>query len=81
MFSAILTDAFQDCDDCFSIRYRVDGILFNLRLQAKSNIQMSFSMLTVLQRMFLQRRGKRLWIEFHKPVTAMNTKLEGTRLT
>ena len=26
------------CDDCFSMRYRVDDILFNLRLQAKSKI-------------------------------------------
>ena len=39
MFSAILTDAFQDCDDCFPIRYRVNGNLFNLWLDAKSKIQ------------------------------------------
>ena len=36
---AILADAFQDCDDCFPIRYRVNGNLFNLWLEAKSKIQ------------------------------------------
>ena len=36
MFSAMLTDAFQDGDNGIHIRYRVDGKLFNLRrLQAK----------------------------------------------
>ena len=36
MFSAMLTDAFQDCDDGFPITYRFDGKLFNLRrLQAE----------------------------------------------
>ena len=40
MFSAMLTDAFQDCDDGFPIRYRFDGKLFNLRrMQAKSKVQ------------------------------------------
>ena len=40
MFAAILTDAFQDYDAGFSIRYRFDGKLFNLRrLQAKSKVQ------------------------------------------
>ena len=40
MFSAILTDALQDCDVEFPIRYRFDGTLFNLRrLQAKSKVQ------------------------------------------
>ena len=40
MFSAMLTDAFQDCDNGIPIRYRFDGKLFNLRrLQAKSNVQ------------------------------------------
>ena len=40
MVSAMLTDAFQDCDDGFPIRYRLDGKLFNLRrLQAKSKAQ------------------------------------------
>ena len=37
MFSAMLTDAFQDVDAGFPIRYRFDGKLLNLkRLQAKS---------------------------------------------
>ena len=39
MFSAILADAFQDCDYCFPFRYRVNGSLFNLWLEAKSKIQ------------------------------------------
>ena len=40
MFSAMLTNAFQYCDDRFPIRYRFDGKLFNLRmLQAKSKMQ------------------------------------------
>ena len=40
MFSAMLTDAFQDVDAGFPIRYRFDGKLLNLRrLQAKSNVQ------------------------------------------
>ena len=40
MFSAILTDAFQDVDNGIPIRYRFDGKLFNLRrLQAKSKVQ------------------------------------------
>ena len=40
MFSAMLTDAFQDVDAGFPIRYRFDGKLLNLRrLQAKSKAQ------------------------------------------
>ena len=40
MFSAMFTDAFQDCDDSFPIRYRFDGKLFKLRrLQTKSKVQ------------------------------------------
>ena len=39
MFSAMLTDAFQDGDNGISIRYHFDGKLFNLRLQAKSEVQ------------------------------------------
>ena len=40
MFSAMLTDAFQDGDNGIPIRYRFDGKLFNLRsLQAKSKGQ------------------------------------------
>ena len=40
MFSAMLTDAFQDVGAGFPIRYRFDGKLLNLRrLQAKSKVQ------------------------------------------
>ena len=40
MFSAMLTDAFQDVDAGFPIRYRFDGKLLNLRrLQAKPKVQ------------------------------------------
>ena len=40
MFSAMLTDAFQDVDAGFQIRYRFDGKLLNLtRLQAQSKMQ------------------------------------------
>ena len=40
MFSAMLTDTFQDGDNSIPIRYRFDGKLFNLRrLQAKSKVQ------------------------------------------
>ena len=40
MFSAMLTDAFQEVDAGFPIRYRFDGKLLNLRrLQAKSKVQ------------------------------------------
>ena len=40
MFSAMLTNAFQDGDNGIPIRYRFDGKLFNLRrLQAKSKVQ------------------------------------------
>ena len=39
-FSAMLTDAFQDCDNGIPMRYRFDGKLFNLRrLQAKSKVR------------------------------------------
>jgi hypothetical protein len=39
MFSAMLTDAFQDCDDGINLRYRTDGKLFNTRrLQAKTKV-------------------------------------------
>ena len=40
MFSAMLTDAFQDGDNGIPIRYHFDGKLFNLRrLQTKSKVQ------------------------------------------
>ena len=40
MFSVMHTDAFQDSDAGFRIRYRFDGKIFNLRrLQTKSKVQ------------------------------------------
>ena len=40
MFSVMLTDAFQDCDNGIPIRYRFDGKLFNLKsLQGKFKVQ------------------------------------------
>ena len=40
MFSAMLMNAFQDSDTGFTIRYRFDGNIFNLRrLQAKTKVQ------------------------------------------
>ena len=40
MFAVMLTNAFQDCDTGFPIRYGFDDKLFNLRrLQAKSKVQ------------------------------------------
>ena len=40
MFSAMLTESFQEGDNGIPIRYRFDGKLFNLRrLQAKSKVQ------------------------------------------
>ena len=40
MFSAMLTDAFQDVNAGFSIRYHFNGKLLNLRmLQANSKVQ------------------------------------------
>ena len=63
MFSAMLTDAFQDVDAGFPIRYRFDGKLLNLRrLQAKSKVQkrqmwlISSSMQMTWQKMPNQRK-------------------------
>jgi len=40
MFTAMLSDAFQDSEDGFCIRYRMDGSLFNLRrLQAITKVK------------------------------------------
>ena len=38
-FSTMLLHAFHDCDAGFPIRYRFDGQLFNLRMEAKSEVQ------------------------------------------
>ena len=37
MFSAMITDACQDCDDGFPIRYRFAGMLLNLRRCNQTN--------------------------------------------
>ena len=60
MFSAMLTDAFQDVDAGFPIRYRFDGKLLNLRrLQAISRCRqmwlISSSMQMTWQKMPNQR--------------------------
>ena len=40
VFSAMLTDAFRDCQDGMHVRYRTDGRLFNLRrLQAVTKVK------------------------------------------
>ena len=64
MFSAMLTDAFQDVDAGFPIRYRFDGKLLNLRrLQAKSKVQTDVvdksSMQMTWQKMPNQRKNAR----------------------
>ena len=59
MFSAMRTDAFQDVDAGFPIRYRFDGKLLNLRrLQAKSRQMwlISSSMQMTWQKMPNQRK-------------------------
>ena len=61
MFSAMLTDTFQDGDNGIPIRYRFDGKLFNLRrLQAKSKVQIEvldeFLFADDMQRVLQQKR-------------------------
>ena len=75
MFSAILTDAFQDGDNGIPIRYRFDGKLFNLRrLQAKFKVQTEVldELLMTWQRVLQQKRKcKKVWIKYLIHVTAM----------
>ena len=77
MFSAMLTDAFQDDDNGIPIRYRFDGKLFNpRRLQAKSKVKTevltSSSLLMTGQRVLQQKRKcKKVWIKYLIHVTAM----------
>ena len=77
MFSAMLTDAFQNGDNDVPIRYRFDGKLFNLRrLQAKSEVQTK-----VLDKFFFaddmakgaptKRKCKMVWIKYLIHVTAI----------
>ena len=81
MFSAMLTDAFQDVDAGFPIRYRFDGKLLNLRrLQAKSKVQTD-----VVEKLLYaddlavnaqsEETCKGLWIACQKHVTTFNSQL------
>ena len=74
MFSAMLTDAFQDDDNGIPIRYRFDGKLFNLK-GCKLNLrcrQMSSSLPMTWQRVLQQKRKcKNVWIKNLINVTAM----------
>ena len=77
MFSAMLTDAFQDGDNGIPIRYRFDRKLINLRrLQAKPKVQTEVldeflfadDMAKGLQQ---KRKCKKVWIKYLIHVTAM----------
>ena len=79
MFSAMLTDAFQDVDASFPIRYRFDGKLLNLkRLQAKYKVQTD-----VVDKLLYaddlaenaksEGKCKGLWIACQKHVTTFNS--------
>ena len=74
MFSAMLTDAFQNGDSGISIRYHFDGKIFNLRrLQA--------SLLVTWQRVLQQKRKcKKVWIKYLIHVTAMISQSASKRL-
>ena len=80
MFSAMLTDAFQEYDAVFPIRYRFDGKLFNLRrLQTKSKVQTDVPAELLYaddmaENAKTEKQIERLWNEIHKPVTTMNSK-------
>ena len=78
MFSVMLTDAFQDGDNGTPIRYRFDGILFNLgRLQAKSKVQREvldeflFADAMAKGAPTEKRKCKKVWIKYLIHVTAM----------
>ena len=86
MFSAMLTDAFQDGDNGILIRHRFDGKLFNLRrLQAKSNVQTE----VVDEFLFAddmakgaptEEKCKKVWIKYLIHVTAMISQSASKRL-
>ena len=86
MFSAMLTDAFQDDDSGIPNRYRFDGKLFNLRrLQAKSKVQAEvldeFSLLMTWQGCSNRRENaKQMWIKYLIHVTAMISQSASKRL-
>ena len=86
MFSAMLTDAFQDGDNGILIRYRFDGKLFNIRrLQAKSKVQTEvldeFLFADDMERVLQQKRKcKKVWIKYLIHVTAMISQAASKRL-
>ena len=89
MFSAMLSDAFQDGDNGIPIRHRFDGKLFILRtLQAKSKVQTEVldeflfaALLMTWQRVLLQKRKcKKVWIKYLIHVTAMISQSASERL-
>ena len=87
MFSAMLTDAYQDGDNGIPIRYRFDGKLFNLRrLQAKSKVQTEvldefLFADDIWQRVLQQKRKcKKVWIKYLIHVTAMISQSASKRL-
>ena len=86
MFSAMLTDAFQDGNNGIPIRYRFDGKFFNpRRLQAKSKVQTEvldvFLLLMTWQRVLQQKRKcKGVWIEYLIHVTATISQSASKRL-
>ena len=86
MFSAMLTDAFQDGDNGIPIRYHFHGKLFNLRrLQAKSKVQAE-----VLHEFLFaddmekgaptEEKMQKVWIKYLIHVTAMISQSASKRL-
>ena len=86
MFSAMLTDAFQDVDAGFPIRYRFVCKLLNLRrLQAKSKVQTDVvdKLLYVDDLAENAKSGEKckgLYITCQKHVTTFNSQLALQRL-
>ena len=82
MFSAMLTDAFQDGVNGIPIRYRFDGKLFNLRrLQAKSKVQIEVvDEFLFADDMAKKRKCKKVWIKYLIHVTAMISQSASKRL-
>ena len=87
MFSAMLTDAFQDGDNGIPIRYRFDGKLFNLRrLQAKSKVQTEvLDEFLIADDMakgapIIEKNAKMVWIKYLIHVTAMISQSTSKRL-
>ena len=83
MFSAMLTDAFQDGDNGISIWHHFDGKLFNLRrLQAKSNVQTEVldEFLFADDMVKGAPQKKSVWIKYLIHVTAMNSQLASQTL-